>query len=126
MRFFKNIGKKIKKLATICFFVIAVLGILLGLFMIIEGNTKGERIAGLINALVIPFSAWIGSFVMYGFGELIDHTMENTKILKQISAKLSNTDINNEEPDGAAVLEKKLIEEQEENDEEAEFYNPLK
>ena len=67
---FDDIGGKIKGLAK----VITVLGIILsciyGFLMI---PTLG-LIVGLIYAAVGSLASWIGSFVLYGFGQLIENT----------------------------------------------------
>ena len=83
---FKNIGKKIKGLAV----VLCILGILIAvviglLFIVIAvgllGNqlfptlSKGVKIGlGIISIVVGFLGSWIGSFVLYGLGQLIDNT----------------------------------------------------
>ena len=67
---FANIGSKIKKLAEI----LALLGMLLSIVGMMVLLIYEQIVAGL---LVWPFGclfSWLGSFVLYGFGELIEST----------------------------------------------------
>lgn len=69
---FNNIGKKIKTLAEI----ITVLGILASIVTAIVIWTTVEY-SFLIGLGILVFGcifAWIGSFLLYGFGELIEST----------------------------------------------------
>ena len=78
---FNNIGHKIKVIA----YVFTILGIaasvIAGLIMILTG----ERYAlfGILTMIFGSLAAWIGSFLIYGFGELIDKTTD-------IDSKLAN------------------------------------
>ena len=74
---FDNIGGKIKTLAS----VIAWLGIIVSVIIGIMLMSTAEEfiIAGLIIAIVGSISSWIGSFLLYGFGELV----ENSAIIAQ-------------------------------------------
>ena len=69
---FENIGDKIKSLAT----VLAVLGIVVygiwGLVLI----TSVSFFTGLLVIVLGSLVSWVGSFFMYGFGELIDKVCE--------------------------------------------------
>ena len=74
---FSNIGSKIKNLAS----VIAWIGIILS---VILGIVTFETSAGL-GFLIMIFGglvSWIGSFILYGFGQLIENTDEIRKSLK--------------------------------------------
>lgn len=65
---FINISGKIKTLAV----VLTVLGTLTSLFC---GLNILDHVEGLLGILVIVFGtlwSWISSFLLYGFGELID------------------------------------------------------
>jgi hypothetical protein len=88
---FNNIGGKIKGLAKFLCWLGIILSVIAGVVLIIAASTKssysfdsyGERITlstgGSIVAgiLVIVFGSlfsWIGSFFMYGFGELVENS----------------------------------------------------
>ena len=66
---FENIGGKIKTLAKACTWIgigvsgLASLGLLFTNFM-----------AGLLVFAVGALCSWIGSFMLYGFGQLIENT----------------------------------------------------
>ena len=83
---FNNIGKKIKTLATVLFWIwvifSAIGGIILALFLAkpIEASV-GEAWSYVICVLILIITAgigflldWIVSAFIYGFGELIDDT----------------------------------------------------
>lgn len=74
---YKNIGKKIKILATISF-VLNSIGFIIGgiVFMTDVHGTALASITGIAIILFGPIVAWIGSWLVYGFGELIDKTAE--------------------------------------------------
>ncbi len=74
---FDDIGGKIKKLAKIMTYIGFAISILLGLLAI-------EEAVGLALFIIVIgcVASWVGSFLLYGFGELIDYTKEiadNTK-----------------------------------------------
>ena len=97
---FKNIGRKIKMLALVLFWIELVIGVLAALgggilVIILEGRYDtlmillGVAIIVIGSGLVFLF-AWIGSFFMYGLGQLIDDTEINRKTNQQILEKLND------------------------------------
>ena len=83
---YNNIGNKIKTLAQIVAFVEIILSVIIGLVLLFQ-----EIIGfGLIILIFGPLIAWISSWLLYGFGELIESTEEN----KDINTKLLNYFIN--------------------------------
>ena len=88
---YENIGKKIKGLAVWMFIVDAIGGIITGIVLAAE-----EGIFILIS-IGAPIVAWISSWLLYGFGELIDACYDNkintSKILDIISQpiKIANS-----------------------------------
>lgn len=81
---FVDIGKKIKTLAKIlCWTGIVGFGITGFIIFIIAANTfyGGEVFVGLGFAILIigPLTSWVGSFFIYGFGELVD----NSNVIKE-------------------------------------------
>ena len=65
---YNDIGKKFKGLAIGMFWTVAVLSAVAGLVLIMTENL----IIGLPTLIVGPLSAWISSWIFYGFGEIID------------------------------------------------------
>lgn len=81
---FTNIGGKIKGWAKVlCYLGIAV-SVIMGIAIIVAGDSMGRYgyygsgvsiggvLGGLLVAVIGGFASWIGSFLLYGFGELID------------------------------------------------------
>lgn len=87
---FNNIGSKIKTLVKV-FFWLAVIGGVIGGALVCK---MSQSPLGLLVAGAIILVAWLGSFVMYGYGELIDSTQENTYYLKEIYNQLSKSNLN--------------------------------
>lgn len=82
---FKNIGKKIKMLAKIiCWFQISLYA-LAGFILIFVGiidNTMWYFIpTGIATALLGALFAWIASFFMIGYGELVQSVTNIDKLL---------------------------------------------
>lgn len=81
---FDNIGGKIKMLAKVICWLGIGFSIFFGLLVIIgcaisEGGILNVAIGFFLGLLVIIIGAlasWIGSFFLYGFGELIERTAE--------------------------------------------------
>ena len=66
--FFSNIGKKIKTLAKVIFVILLIALPILGIVSIVDGDV----LYGCIMLILGPVIAWIASWFLYGFGELID------------------------------------------------------
>lgn len=69
---YNNIGGKIKSLAKSAFFVEAIASIIAGIVFFIDN----EPFLGLISIIAGPLVAWVSSWLLYGFGELIDKVTE--------------------------------------------------
>ena len=81
---YDNIGSKIKTLAQVVFIIMAVISIISGVIIIFSDD--GAFIIGILTAGIGVLLSWIGTFFLYGFGQLI----ENTDILVRESKKQSN------------------------------------
>ncbi len=68
---FENIGGKIKGLSVAIFLIVAIGSVILGLSML-EVTDGVSLILSLIGVLI----AWISSWFLYGFGEIIDKLCE--------------------------------------------------
>ena len=66
---FDNIGSKIKILAQVICWVGIIITVIIGVFLMLEGF-------GILLIIIGPLFSWIGSFCLYGFGELIEKTAE--------------------------------------------------
>ena len=74
---YDNIGRKIKNCAKWSFIVAAVTAVIAGFF--IMGLDEDMIIVGLLVILFGPLLAWVSSWLMYGYGQLI----ENSDIIAQ-------------------------------------------
>lgn len=75
---YKNIGRKIMKLAEFLCWAGIILSVAVGiafvLFGIIMENMPFFVVYGIILVVVGPISSWISSFLLYGFGRLIENS----------------------------------------------------
>ena len=67
---FNNIGEKIKSLAIFS----TIIGIVLSALLGIRAIFTHSFIEGLLIVAIGSFMAWIASFLLYGYGELIENT----------------------------------------------------
>lgn len=78
---FTNIGEKIKTLAkVVCWFGI-IASVISGIAMIATSETL--ILAGVLTLVLGSLFSWISSFVLYGFGEVV----ENSDIRTELMAK---------------------------------------
>ena len=80
---FKNIGGKIKGLAKVICIVGIAISVVAGFGMICSGYNGAMVGMGFAVMIVGSLVSWIGSFFVYGFGELI----ENTTVIAELAAK---------------------------------------
>lgn len=80
---FANIGGKIKGLAIFA----TVVGIIAGIIVFISMVIEEEVLLGLLVGAVIAISSWIGSFVIYGFGESITTSQSILRELKKLNER---------------------------------------
>lgn len=82
---FKNIGGKIKILSVVIFCLQSFIYILAGIILVataFEMELEVYLILGVLCIIIGPVLAWVSSFVLYGYGELITKTCGIEKILK--------------------------------------------
>lgn len=85
---FDDIGKKIKGLSNVLFWVGTVASTILGIAVMgflssrLRGSEQGIAIfVGILLIAVAIFISWISSILLYGYGELID---SNQRILHEM------------------------------------------
>ena len=76
---FDNIGSKIKTLARIVCWLGIIISVISGLAIMV--SNEETIFVGTLIILLGSIGSWIGSFVLYGFGQLI----ENSDTLVEIS-----------------------------------------
>ena len=79
---FNNIGRKIKTFAKVMCWIGIIVSVVAGLVMIVGSffsyvYAPAAGIAsGLLTAVLGSLFSWVGSFMMVGFGELVENTAE--------------------------------------------------
>ncbi len=77
---FSHIGRKLKALAIILAWCGIGVSVAAGLLMIFEFPAYDDmRLYGLLSLVAGPLVSWVSSWIVYGFGELIDRTAEIAK-----------------------------------------------
>ena len=71
---FDNIGGKIKGLAKAVFIVEAIAAVIAGIALI--ASDEDLIPIGLLVLFIGPIVAWVSSWLLYGFGEIIDKTCD--------------------------------------------------
>lgn len=77
-RLYTNIGKKIKNWAKWIFLIDAIVTIVSALIMMFSGD-DALLLTGIILILIGPILAWVFSWILYAFGEMVDKICENEK-----------------------------------------------
>jgi len=88
---FDNIGGKIKAVAKVICWIGIIASIIIGFIMLVQD--EDTAFAGLLTMVLGSLGSWIGSFITYGFGQLV----ENSDILVQQGNKppVTTTHTNN-------------------------------
>ena len=104
---FTNIGKKIKTLAKVLCWIGMIGGAVSGLTMIALGAAgigininSGESysfvgsaaliVIGTVLMIVLPLLSWISTFMLYGFGEIVDSVSDLKQSNEEILNRVSN------------------------------------
>lgn len=81
---FDNIGGKIKAVAKVVCWIGIIASIIIGFIMLVQD--EDTAFAGILIMVLGSLGSWIGSFMTYGFGQLI----ENSDVLVQQGNKTPN------------------------------------
>ncbi len=82
---FQNIGKKIKTLAKVLCWIGIIGSIIGGVIMVVSGAALMDNdaasgaaaiMSGVLTAVLGALFSWIGSFMMLGFGEIVEKVNE--------------------------------------------------
>lgn len=91
---FDNIGGKIKVLAVVVTIIGCIVSFVFGIILFVEGEVGMGFLVIIMGGLL----SWVSSFVLYGFGELIESNQDIQKTNKDIYLHLkSNNDSTTEE-----------------------------
>ena len=92
---FSNIGEKIKKLSKIVCWIGMIGCVIVGIILLAtyedafgSAAETAQIISGIVWIVVGPLASWIGSFLLYGFGELISSQKNSEKYLAQLCKEL--------------------------------------
>ncbi len=77
---YANVGGKIKGLAKVMAWVGIIASIILGISTMVMAGQSYYAMPGILSGLVImvlgSLGAWISSWVLYGFGEVVEKVSE--------------------------------------------------
>ena len=93
-KMFFNIGKSIKALAVIIFFIEIISGIFGGLVMIFNAEYFWMLLGGIATILFSPVIAFASVCLIYGFGELVDQVCKIYVRLDNIGKKIDEIERN--------------------------------
>lgn len=111
---FNDSGKKIKKLAkTACYIGIGS-ACIVGLVILLLGMSLGMNGVAVIGVLlyiaIASFLAWLGSIVLYGFGELVDEAHLIRVGIEAINRKMVVSQKNSNESQEMKAPQEKMYE----------------
>lgn len=69
---FDNIGSKIKTLAKVVCWIGIIASVIIGFILLVQD--EDTVLAGLLTMILGSLGSWIGSFMTYGFGQLIENS----------------------------------------------------
>ena len=81
---YTDIGKKIKGWAKWIFILEAIAAVIGALVMLVTAEDWVVSFAALLALFVGPFVAWVSSWLLYAFGELVDKTAANERNTQNI------------------------------------------
>lgn len=92
---FDNIGDKIKGLAIF----VTIVGCVVSLIFAISYWNASHFWDGFLIFICGPLLSWVGSFVLYGFGELIEKTNRIEESNRKIQMLMKKCDLSDSEKD---------------------------
>ena len=92
---FEDIGRKIRTLAEVLCWIGIISSVIGGIILIAKGASLSDGgapmvIIGIAVMIIGPLLSWVSSFVLYGFGQLIDNTDAIKKSNKEILGQAYN------------------------------------
>ena len=85
---YDNIGGKIKGLAKTMFIVEAIGAVITGIVLLATDDVL--IFAGLLTLFCGPIIAWVSSWVLYAFGELVEKTSDTNNVIRKIESYTRN------------------------------------
>lgn len=81
---YANIGKKIKGWAKWTFIVEAIAAVITALSLLVSAEEAETALIAIAVLIFGPLVAWVSSWLLYGFGELVDKTSANEENTRAI------------------------------------------
>ncbi len=101
---YSNIGGKIKNWAMWIFVVEAIGAVAGALVLLFQGDEF--IITGLLTIVLGPIIAWVSSWLLYAFGELVEKTCMNEKNTRVIAEMILKSDDKTPKPFSAPISTK--------------------
>ena len=130
---FGNIGGKIKKYAEILCWIGIGLSVVIALLLVANDNGRNNSaFTGLLLLIIGPLLSWVNSFVLYGFGQLVENSDEIVRHFKSedrdkktafLNDAIKRKTVNGKAEKNREAI-KRLRDENIGNDELIEFYCP--
>lgn len=79
---YEGIGGKIKSFAKVVFIIEALGAIITGLILMFTDDDLA--LYGLITFILGPIAAWVSTWLLYAFGELVEKTADNEQNTSEI------------------------------------------
>lgn len=74
---FTNIGSKIKGATKVFCWLLIALFVIIGVALLVSDAVLN----GIIVLIAGPLATWVSSFVLYGFGELVENSCIQTNLM---------------------------------------------
>ncbi len=105
---FSKIGEKIKALAEVLCWLLIIASVISGLITF-STVKQGGIIIGIAVVIIGAICSWFASFMLYGFGELIDKTVQNEKNTAEIKNLLRQQIANETEQENSNKSEQESV-----------------
>ena len=81
---YTDVGKKIKGWAKTIFIIEAIMFVVVAIIMLFTAEDGWMIFTAIMTAVVGPIVAWVSSWILYAFGELVDKTAANERNTQNI------------------------------------------
>ena len=88
---YENIGQKLKSWAKWIFIIEAITAIISGIVLLF---VEYFFLVGLLTIFIGPIAAWVSSWLLYAFGELVEKTCENERNTSEMLKFIKENPIN--------------------------------
>lgn len=92
---YTDIGKKIKGWAKWIFIIEAIASVIGAIALLFTAEDGGMIFAALLTLILGPVLAWVSSWILYAFGELVDKTCENERNTQNILKLMLENNLQN-------------------------------